>query len=410
MPTRVIEVELSSGIHDVRDLDRYDTAFVVVRWYGRPLGQLWIKVGPNQTILSTDLCRAIADEFGWNLTQQSLKNWLLGISEPLTPPTPSSKSVSVIVCTRDRPDDLRRCLDALMTLSTPNVEIVVVDNAPPDDGTAQLAATYPVIYVREDRQGLNWARAKGARVASGEIVVYTDDDVIVDAGWVNGMLTPFDDPRVACVTGLVLPFELETDAQHLFERYGGFGRGYERRVYDYTSFVPASASRIGAGASMAFRRAMVNRMGLFDSEMDCGTAVLTGGDAYAFYRLLNEGFHIVYTPDALAWHRHRRSREALRKTLYGYSVGGFAFLLRCLLHHGDMQSVKIAWQWFRWHHLYQLKQVLRRNPQAYPIDMTLAEILGALYSVSAYFKSRRREREAVSAPVSVKATAQGGSR
>jgi glycosyltransferase involved in cell wall biosynthesis len=271
-------------------------------------------------------------------------------------------------------------------------------------------ANYPVRYVREDRQGLNWARASGARVASGEIVLYTDDDVAVDPNWVNAMLEQFDSPRVAAVTGLVLPLELETDAQHLFERYGGFSRGFRRLVFEYTNFVPASASRIGAGASMAFRRALVNRMGLFDAELDCGTVTLTGGDAYAFYRLLSEGYQIIYSPKALAWHRHRRSHDALRKTLYGYNVGGVAFLARCLFQHGDLQALRVGWEWFRWHHLHQIKQLLRRNPKAYPVDMTMAEIRGFFTGPRAYFASRAHERRNARASRSTKALANGGSR
>ena len=74
----------------------------------------------------------------------------------------------------------------------------------------------------EPRKGLNWARTCGARAATSDLLLHTDDDVAVDAGWVAAMCEPFADPQVAAVTGLVLALELETPAQEAFEHYMGF--------------------------------------------------------------------------------------------------------------------------------------------------------------------------------------------
>ena len=62
--------------------------------------------------------------------------------------------------------------------------------------------------------------------------------------------------------------------------------------------LPVAAGNIGAGASMALRKSLVTSLKLFESELDCGTATLSGGDSYAFYRLLKEGHAICYTPQA----------------------------------------------------------------------------------------------------------------
>ena len=70
-------------------------------------------------------------------------------------------------------------------------------------------------------------------VARGNILAFTDDDVIVDPYWLVGLVRGFSiTEHVACVTGLILPAELETQAQFLFEEYCGFTRGFIRRVYD----------------------------------------------------------------------------------------------------------------------------------------------------------------------------------
>ena len=90
-----------------------------------------------------------------------------------------------------------------------------------------------VIYVREDRPGASAARNRGLVEASGAIVAFTDDDVLVDPHWIRALVDCFDrNPDVACVTGLVVPAELETPAQVWFERYGGFNKGYEAQLFD----------------------------------------------------------------------------------------------------------------------------------------------------------------------------------
>jgi GT2 family glycosyltransferase len=301
-------------------------------------------------------------------------------------------SSTVAVCTRDRPEDLRRCLDSICASAGRETQVLVVDNAPSDEAASRVAAGYPVSYIREEQPGLNWARARAVREARGDVILFTDDDVVVDPGWIDAMRGPFTDASVGAVTGLLMPLELDTPAQWLFEAYGGFSRGFRRLEFSASNTVPAAAGRVGAGASMAFRRTLAETMGFFEVELDCGTATRSGGDAYAFYRVLRSGHRIVYTPAAVAWHRHRRDMEQLRSTLFGYSVGVYAFLLRCLHEHGDLHALSVGWQWFRGHHLREISRALRRQPGRLPLDLLMAEVRGCLAAPYVYISSRRRER------------------
>ncbi len=405
MTARVLEIELTQELAD-RDVAGYAEALLLLRFNRRPIGCVRVASAAG-TLRAKDVQAAIEtdEELQKQLRAVTLKGWL---RQHEAQHNPLPLTWSVVICTRNRTADLRRCLDSLRAITTPKGEIIVVDNAPSDDATAQLAAQYPVRYLREDRVGLNWARSHGARAAAGDIVIFTDDDVVVDQGWVEAMLEPFSHPRVAAVTGLTLPLELETAAQELFEMYGGFGRGFRRREFDYTVIPPAAAGMVGAGANMALRRQLINSMRLFDAELDCGTVARTGGDAYAFYQLLVEGYQIVYTPDALTWHRHRRDYASLRRTLAGYSVGGFAFLMRCWLHHGDWQAIAVAGSWFRHDHLRQLAQTLLRRPRALPLDLVLAQIVACPIGLWAYFASRKRERTNGSSSMPAMETSGGG--
>lgn len=393
MPVRVLEIELTEELIGRDDLAGYTEALVLTRHRGRPLGILRVPC-PDGRLEAPRLEAALGarPEIVERLADEALTAWLLRHAPAAEPPAPSW---SVVVCTRDRPQALARCLASLQAARQPaGGEIIVVDNAPTSDATATVVAGSAARYVREDRIGLNWARTRGARVAAGEVLAFTDDDVVVDRDWIVSILRPFAERRVAAVTGLTMPLELETEAQQLFERYGGFVRGFAPRVFDYTNIRPPAAGVVGAGANMAIRRALVDRLRLFEAELDCGTVARTGGDTYAFYRLLADGYRIVYAPDALVWHEHRRDYADLRRTLHGYSVGGFAFLTRCLLRHGDCQAVPVAVSWVMHDHLRKLARSLLRRPGHLPLGLVLSYLAGCFVGPWAHFASRRRERRA----------------
>src|SRR5205085_1320232 len=106
----------------------------------------------------------------------------------------------------------------------------VVDNAPGDQDCEALVAAHGARYVREDRQGLDVARAAGARAARGDVVAFTDDDVIVPARWLANVARLFADARLGLLVGPVYPAELRTVWQYRHERFAPLSRGMNLRV------------------------------------------------------------------------------------------------------------------------------------------------------------------------------------
>lgn len=240
-------------------------------------------------------------------------------------------SAGVVICTRDRPDELARCLASLPRQSLRPREIIVVDNASRDGRTREVALAAGATYLREDRPGLDIARNTGALQVTSEIVAFTDDDVLLHPRWLERLVAAFDDPAIAAVTGLVLPAELATEAQRHFETYWGFGQGYLRRNFTPARFVNRGAKvfpawDIGAGASMAFRRAVFDEVGLFDERLDVGQAGCSGDSEY-WYRLLAYGHACRYAPESIAFHFHRRTIEGLSSQIYAYMRGHTAALM-----------------------------------------------------------------------------------
>ena len=418
--TKLIEFDLLDRPPALPHCDGYDRVRALVRLGGRPVGDAEAPVRDGVVSIE-ELHRSLLADHLESVTEAIAAHWVAAgrLDEPLPSlaalidrlptahvPEPSPAllpRVSVVVCTRDRPDDMRRCLARLTQLSHPASEIVVVDNAPATEATAELVQReFPSVrYVREPRPGLDWARNRGILESTGEIVAFTDDDVVVAPDWVAAIARLFAEaPSVMAMTGLVVPLELETDAQHLFERYAGFGKGFHRRWHrlgnprGWPSPEHHGAGRYGTGANMAFRRRLFDGIGGFDPALDVGTVTNGGGDLDFYFRVLEEGHTLVYEPSAVVWHRHRASMGELRHQLWTWGTGFYAFLAREVdVYPAERDAVQalIRWWWVR--------RVGRRIPRdllgrsGVPVGLVLGEVRGSTSGYRRYRTARRRAEE-----------------
>lgn len=210
-PRRVTAIDLAELTADFVGLDGYASVEALVRIAGTPIGVV------NQPVVNgrcsgVSLRRAALDQLRWPLARHLLIAGLArglpengidvaalrAIASEAAAPPPPARSVSVVACTRDRPDRLARCLDALIALDPAPDEILVVDNAPTTSAAADVVARYRAVrYVLEARPGLDVARSRGAQASSSEIVAYTDDDVVVDRGWIGALRRAFANPDVS---------------------------------------------------------------------------------------------------------------------------------------------------------------------------------------------------------------------
>lgn len=240
--------------------------------------------------------------------------------------------VTVAVCTRNRPDQLRRALGAVTELRYENLQILVVDNGPETPETRQVVETFShpgLRYTAEPRQGLSVARNRALREAGGEIVVFLDDDEEPDPWCVSVHVSEYTDPAVACVTGSMLPLSLETRAQRDFEAAGGFATGREFRRAVHTRRGGQSPlfplPPFGAGGNMSFRREVLCGLGGFDEHLGAGGELLGAEDTAVFTEVLLADRALVHNPSAAVFHSHRATVEELRtqRRNYSFGLGGY---------------------------------------------------------------------------------------
>ncbi|MEG4171058.1 MULTISPECIES: glycosyltransferase [unclassified Microcoleus] len=386
MATAILDLEISKLPPEITVEERYSKALILIRLHGKPIGQALLPVVGGR-IGGDELRETLMNAAGDNLW----KNWLYDSLEwDERGPVEAMPIATVAVCTRDRPEDLRRCLEALMQLPDDGQEYLVIDNCPATDASSELVKNYPKVrYVREDLAGESAARNRALREAKHEFVAFTDDDAAPDPNWLRSLLWNFSDPRVMCVTGLVMPLELETEAQEWFERYSPHGRGFERRVFDGAYCNPLIIYPVGVSASMALRKSLIDFMGLFDEALGAGTPTVGGSDSEQFARILRAGYRIVYEPRALSWHRHRRTWEELRKTLQGYGIAVYAFWTRLFVINREFSVPVLALSWLLYKQIPELIASLRQQPDSIPSDLLLAQLRGCVSGPMAYFVSRK---------------------
>ena len=250
--------------------------------------------------------------------------------------------ITVVVPTRNRGSLITETIVSLRKLRHPEFRVIVVDQST-DDRTrlavAEAASGDGRIRVESSSSvGSSAARNVGARLATTEVIAYTDDDCIVDPGWLSALSAEFTRGEVAAVYGRLVPYESE-------RRTGtevGFKAAGDRA--EYSSRTPPWY--IGHGGNMAFRRPDLLAAGGFDPLLGAGGRFGACEDPDIAYRLLARGGRVVYSAAALAYHKHWKDWSAQKRMERAYGIGAgaqFAKYVRC----GDLYGLRLlaTWTW-----------------------------------------------------------------
>ena len=238
-------------------------------------------------------------------------------------------SVTVIIPTRDRKNDLLECLNGVFNVEYPKdkIEVIVVDDGS-RDGTADALVPYPCKVVSNgESRGQSYCRNMGASEATRDILAFLDSDCIADREWLKDLVPYFCSDSVGAVGGFVDGCLLET---HL-DRYEKVCSSLNMGRYllygasdNSTMYVPT--------CNMLVRRRTYDRVGGIREEMHVGE------DVDLCWRIREKGQEVLYVPSGAVKHKHRSrlGRMLLRRAQYGTSE---ALLYR--LHPGKRKVFQV---------------------------------------------------------------------
>jgi glycosyltransferase involved in cell wall biosynthesis len=248
--------------------------------------------------------------------------------------------ISVLICTRNRSKSLEKTLRRFYEqrfAGDYSYELIVVDNASTDktkEVIERCVALRPETtrHLSERRRGLSYARNTAVAAASGDCIVFTDDDVLVSEDWLDEIHREFSaDPGLRILSGKVLLAneQLQRVAVHAYD---------ERRYFSF----PDSGTFV-MGANMAFRRDLFDLVGLFDVRLGAGRFFAGADEVELIYRGLKAGLRMLYAPNVLVYHDHDRfTLEQACRLEYGYSKGCAAYLIKHSLA-GDGYALRMIY-------------------------------------------------------------------
>jgi glycosyltransferase involved in cell wall biosynthesis len=248
--------------------------------------------------------------------------------------------LSVVVCTRNRVDRLRRCIETFAIIHTDQEwELVIVDNGS-DDGTSAFLASLPshfgkarVITAFEPKRGLAAARNRGIGETRGNIVAFTDDDCYVPEDYIDAMTSAFENPEVGFVGGRILLYD-ESDSKIT-----------TRESEHYLILRPRTFVTAGIiqGANMAFRRTMLDRIAGFDENLGAGTR-FPCEDIDAVAALIWEGVTGAYDARPMVYHHHgRKTKYEERDLRKAYDKGRGAYYVKYILRSDSRGQYIKSW-------------------------------------------------------------------
>ena len=220
--------------------------------------------------------------------------------------------VSVVVGVRNMENTINSCIESLLALNYPNLEIIIVNDGS-DDKTAEIVKQYPVKLFTTEKKGISHARNFGFQKSSGMFIAYTDADCTVTTDWISSMIKHFDDDKVALVGGVTY-YQTDGSVSSIYRQID-----FEKR---YNRIVEKEVNWAG-GMNCIFRRKVLEEVGGFNPKW------VHGEDAEISFLIRRKGYKIIKENDAIVYHIPEKGFKLLIKKAYR---DGAAYV-RATLHH-----------------------------------------------------------------------------
>ena len=210
---------------------------------------------------------------------------------------------SVVIPNWNGAHHLPVCLDALGTQTYPYIEVILVDNGSTDGSQMLVKEQYPQVRLLalESNLGLTGGNNAGFRMARGEILISLNNDTEAHTGFVEALVTTLQAyPEAGMAASKMLLFDQRDHIHSAGDGYGTDGIPFNRGVWEKDEGQYDDPGWIfgGCGGAVAYRRSMLNDIGLFDEGffMYCEDVDLN-------WRAQLAGWRCWYTPQAIVYHK-----------------------------------------------------------------------------------------------------------
>ncbi|MEQ1568369.1 MAG: glycosyltransferase family 2 protein [Myxococcota bacterium] len=244
-------------------------------------------------------------------------------------------ALAIVIPTFGRPSSAARVARQVAAQVRKGDEVLVIDQSDPDAHAELCAALPPSVRVTWRPPGLPAARNAGIADTSAPLIVFFDDDVVLDGGCLEGHRAAFADPTVGGVVGRICEVRLRPNARHTTNRVSFSGRIVSR--LDRTEPGPIETLK---GANMSLRRLALDEVGGFDERYG-GTALLEDADLST--RVARRGWRLQYAPAASVDHLHAHTggvRAASRRESERWRFRNTAYFLA--KHRGRLDGLASA--------------------------------------------------------------------
>jgi O-antigen biosynthesis protein len=293
--------------------------------------------------------------------------------------------VDVVIPSADRSTliaDLLESLDNAAYFQDVRFRFHVVDNCVSETESLQyenLCKKYRIAYLRQTKSGLSRALNYAITHTSEDLFILLDDDTLVTTGCLESLIGVLvENSDISYVSGQMLPFRCETDAEILFEKKKGLNKHHDQlRLFTLASFNENFRMRfppiffVALGGFCAFRRALVNSIGDFDVRFGCGSYVGAGNMGDFCVRAIYASFAIAHNPNAIVYHQHRRTFSGLADVRFRYAQADTAIMIKNGFQQRDWRGFTTAFLYHPWKRFVQNIRL-----PGYPFSLTLLELLG----------------------------------
>jgi glucosyl-dolichyl phosphate glucuronosyltransferase len=266
------------------------------------------------------------------------------------PKNRSSIRYSIIIPTRDRYGDIKKCIDSLLTIRVQNLshEIIIIDNGS-TDGTHEylerITASNEYIYSYYIREpGLHNGRHLGLKKSKGDILIYLDDDVTVTNDWLLAIHESFKDPNVVLAGGRVRPYFETNPPDWILAMWKKDEMGYRKidsiSVLDLGNDHKYISPLLVFGCNFAIRKKTLLEAGGFHPDGMPSEKIKYRGDGetHVAKYISSKNYLTSYNPNNIVYHsvnKNRMSKHYFVKRAFNQGIsdsytfirGGKSFIL-----------------------------------------------------------------------------------